>query len=73
MVAGRSKQVFKDWLQARDQAFCDRIQVVAMDGFQGFKTAAQEEATGVVAAMDLFHVARLASEALDHAHQRVQQ
>jgi transposase len=73
MVAGRSKQAFKDWLQARDQAFRDKVQVVAMDGFTGFKTAAQEELPQAVAVMDPFHVARLASEALDRARQRVQQ
>jgi transposase len=35
MVEGRSKQVFKDWLQGRDQVFRDNIEVVAMDGFTG--------------------------------------
>jgi transposase len=64
MVEGRSKQAFKDWLAARGQAFRDKIQVVAMDGFTGFKTAAQEELPDAVAVMDPFHVARVRREAL---------
>ncbi len=43
MVEGRSKQVFKTWLAERDQAWRDGVEVVAMDGFTGFKTAAEEE------------------------------
>jgi transposase len=73
MAAGRSKAVFKDWLQARDQAFRDKIRVVAMDGFTGFKTAAQEELPEAVEVMDPFHVVKLAGDALDRARQRVQQ
>ncbi len=43
MVEGRSKQAFKQWLAARPQAWRDRVEVVAMDGFTGFKTATSEE------------------------------
>jgi transposase len=39
MVEGRSKQVFKTWLASRPQAWRDQLEVVAMDGFTGFKTA----------------------------------
>ncbi len=42
MVEGRSKQVFKTWLADRDQAWREGVEVVAMDGFTGFKTAAAE-------------------------------
>lgn len=35
MVEGRSKKAFKDWLGQQDQAFCEGIEVVAMDGFTG--------------------------------------
>jgi transposase len=73
MVEGRTKRAFKDWLAAQSQAFRDRVQVVAMDGSTGFKTAAAEQVPDAVAVMDPFHVARLASEALDHCRQRVQQ
>jgi hypothetical protein len=38
MVEGRSKQAFKTWLAERPQAWRDAVEVVAMDGFTGFKT-----------------------------------
>ncbi|QCV94599.1 ISL3 family transposase [Acidipropionibacterium acidipropionici] len=73
MVAGRSKKVFKTWLAGRDQAWRDRIEVVAMDGFTGFKTAAAEELPDAVEVMDPFHVVQLAGDQLDVTRQRVQQ
>ena len=73
MVEGRSKAAFKTWLAARDQAFRDRIEVVAMDGFTGFKTATTEALPGAVAVMDPFHVIRLAGDTLDQCRRRVQQ
>lgn len=73
MVEGRSKQVFKTWLAARPQAWRDAVEVVAMDGFTGFKTAASEELPDAVAVMDPFHVVRLAGDALDNCRRRVQQ
>ena len=39
MVEGRSKQAFTRWLADRPPAWRDAIDVVAMDGFTGFKTA----------------------------------
>ena len=42
MVEGRSKQVFKTWLANADTPFRNGVEVVAMDGFTGFKTAAAE-------------------------------
>ena len=73
MVEGRSKQAFKQWLAARDQAWRDRVEVVAMDGFTGFKTATTEELPDATAVMDPFHVVRLAGDALDRCRRRVQQ
>ncbi|MCK0438734.1 ISL3 family transposase [Gordonia alkaliphila] len=73
MVEGRSKQAFKTWLTERDEAWREGIEVVAMDGFTGFKTAAVEELPDVVTVMDPFHVTRLAGEALDECRRRVQQ
>lgn len=73
MVEGRSKQAFKTWLAERPQAWRDRVEVVAMDGFTGFKIAAVEELPGVVTVMDPFHVTRVAGEALDECRRRVQQ
>ncbi len=73
MVEGRSKQVFKTWLEERSRAWRERIEVVAMDGFTGFKTAAQEVLPDAVPVMDPFHVVQLAGDALDRTRQRVQQ
>ena len=73
MVEGRSKQVFKTWLGERDTSWRDCVEVVAMDGFTGFKTATSEELPDAVAVMDPFHVVRLAGDALDQCRRRVQQ
>ncbi|MFB9283911.1 ISL3 family transposase [Pseudoclavibacter helvolus] len=73
MVEGRSKAVFKNWLASRPQHWRDGVEVVAMDGFTGFKTAASEELPKATAVMDPFHVVRLAGDALDVCRRRVQQ
>jgi transposase len=73
MVEGRSKQAFKTWLADQPKAFRDKVQVVAMDGFTGFKTAANEELPAATAVMDPFHVVRLAGDAMDLCRRRVQQ
>jgi transposase len=73
MVEGRSKQAFKRWLSEREASWRDGVDVVAMDGFTGFKTATVEELPDAVAVMDPFHVVRLAGDALDRCRRRVQQ
>ena len=73
MVEGRSKRVFKEWLAARPQAWREAIEVVAMDGFTGFKSATAEELPDAAAVMDPFHVVRLAGDALDQCRRRVRQ
>jgi transposase len=70
MVEGRSKQVFETWLAERPQAWRDLLEVVAMDGFTGFKTATTEELPDAVAVMDPFHVVRLGGDALDQCRRR---
>ena len=74
MVEGRSKQVFKTWLSERDETWRNTVDVVAMDGFTGFKTAAVEELKeDLVVVMDPFHVVRLAGQSLELCRRRVQQ
>jgi len=73
MVEGRSKKVFKEWLNTQSKSWRDGIEVVAMDGFSGFKTATTEELPDAVAVMDPFHAVRLAGDALDDCRRRVQQ
>ena len=72
MVEGRSKAAFKSWLTDRPQAWRDAVEVVAMDGFTGFKTATVEELPTAATVMDPFHVVRLAGDALDRCRRRVQ-
>lgn len=73
MGEGRSKAAFKTWLSERPKPWRDGVEVVAMDGFTGFKTATAEELPDAVAVMDPFHVVRLAGDALDRCRRRVQQ
>ena len=73
MVQGRSRQAFKTWLSQRPKDRRDGIEVVAMDGFTGFKTATTEELPDAVTVMDPFHVVRLAGDALDRCRRRIQQ
>ncbi len=48
MIEGRSKQAFKTWLEAQTPTFRDGVEVLAMDGFTGYKTAAVEAIEQVV-------------------------
>ena len=73
MVPGRSKQVFKTWLASRPDTWRERIEIVAMDGFTGFKSAAAEELPDARAVMDPFHVVHLAGNALDECRRRIGQ
>lgn len=73
MAPGRSKQVFKTWLENRPKAWRDAVEIIAMDGFTGFKTAATEEIPTAVTVMDPFHTVQLAGDGLDRCRQRVQQ
>jgi len=73
MVEGRSKQAFKTWLAERPAAWREGVEVVAMDGFTGFKTAAAEELPDAVPVLDPFHVIRLAGDAMDQCRRRIQQ
>jgi len=73
MVPGRSKQVFKTWLASQPDTWRSRIEIVAMDGFTGFKSAAAEERSDGRAVIDPFHVVHLAGNALDECRRRIQQ
>jgi transposase len=73
MVPGRSAAAMSSWLAARSQAFRDQVQIVAMDGFGGYKNAATQALPDAVTVMDPFHVVALAGHKLDLCRQRVQQ
>ena len=72
LAPGRSKKVLKTWLAQRDQAWRGQVEVVAMDGFTGFKSAVGEELPAARAVMDPFHVVSLAAGKLDECRRRVQ-
>ena len=73
MVPGRSKGVFKTWLASQPNTWREGIEIVAMDGFTGFTSAAAEELPGARAVMDPFHVVRFAGDAHDECHRRTEQ
>lgn len=73
MVAGRSAEVLKGWLNAKDANFRSRVKVVAMDGFAGYRTATADVLPAARAVMDPFHVVHLAADKLTGCRQRIQQ
>ena len=73
LVPGRSAEAMTTWLQARDQRFRAQVEIVAMDGFGGYKNAATTALPDAVTVMDPFHVVALAGHKLDLCRQRVQQ
>ena len=72
VVKGRSSQALRSWLNQRDQSFRDRIEVVSMDGFTGYASAAEEAVPKATRVMDPFHVVRLAGDKVTKCRQRLQ-
>jgi transposase len=73
VVEGRSATALASWLSAQPTAFAAGVEVIAMDGFAGYKTAAAEVVPDAVTVMDPFHVVALAGAKLDLIRQRIQQ
>lgn len=73
LVAGRSAAALTSWLDEQPPAFREQVEVMAMDGFGGYKTAATAVLPGATAVMDPFHVVALAGLKLDLCRQRIQQ
>ncbi|WP_300019123.1 ISL3 family transposase [Pseudonocardia sp.] len=73
VVPGRSAAAMTGWLGAREQSFREQVEIVAMDGFGGYKNAATAVLPDAVTVMDPFHVVALAGHKLDLCRQRVQQ
>ena len=73
MVPGRSAEVLRDWLQAKDANFRSRIQVVAMDGFAGYRAATADALPAARAVMDPFHVVHLVADKLTLCRRRIRQ
>ena len=73
LVSGRSGKAYADWLQARGDAFRKRVKVAALDPFQGYKNAIDEQLQDAVAVADAFHIVKLGGQAVDEVRRRVQQ
>jgi transposase len=73
LVEGRSATALARWLAAQPTDFARPVEVIAMDGFAGYKTAAAEVIPDAVTVMDPFHVVALAGTKLDLIRQRTQQ
>jgi transposase len=73
LVPGRSAAALKTWLADQSSAFRDQVEVVAMDGFTGYKNAAADQLPEATPVMDPFHVVALAGDKLDLCRQRIQQ
>ena len=73
LVEGRSATALARWLAAQPTDFARTVEVIAMDGFAGYKTAAAEVIPDAVTVMDPFHVVALAGTKLDLIRQRTQQ
>jgi transposase len=72
LVEGRSAAALTRRLASQPPQFRDQVEVVAMDGFGGYKTAATEALPEATAVMDPFHVVALAGAKLDLCRQRIQ-
>lgn len=72
LVPGRSGKAYADWLHERGETFRAAVKVAALDPFQGYKTAIDDELEDAVAVLDAFHVVKLGTAALDDCRRRVQ-
>jgi transposase len=73
LVPGRSAAAFKTWLADQTPSFRNQVEIVAMDGFSGYKSAAADQLPEAIPVMDPFHVVALAGDKLDLCRQRIQQ
>ena len=73
IVPGRSGTVFADWLNDRGESFTSGVQIAALDPFQGYKRAIDDELEDATAVLDAFHVVKLAIGAVDEVRRRLQQ
>ena len=72
LVPGRSGAVYRDWLQARGEAFRQRVEVATLDPFHGYKNAIDDQLEDAVAVLDAFHVVKPGTQAVDEVRRRVQ-
>ena len=73
MVEGRSGTAFAKWLARQPDTFRKNVEVVAMDGFNGYKQAVRRVIPHAKEVLDPFHVVRLAGDKVTQCRQRLQQ
>ena len=73
VASGRSKKALKAWIAARGESWRKRFEVVAMDGFTGFRNTVGEESPEAQRIMDPYHVVSLAAGKVDECRRRIQQ
>lgn len=73
LVPGRSGKAYADWLAERGEGFRAGVKIAALDPFQGYKTAIDDQLEDAVAVLDAFHVVKLGTAAVDECRRRVQQ
>ncbi|MBA2638389.1 MAG: transposase [Nocardioidaceae bacterium] len=71
LMPGRSGATVTAWLEARDQAWRDGIEVVALDPSAPFAAAVRRLLPTVTIVVDHWHLVRLANQALTEVRQRL--
>jgi transposase len=71
LTPGRSSAAVTTWLQARDESWRDRIEVVAIDPCAAYARAVRTMLPHATIVVDHFHLDRLANEMLTKVRRRV--
>ena len=71
IVDGRSSKNVTAWLQARSQAWLDRLEVVAIDPSTAYRSAIHTVLPAVQISVDHFHLVKLGNQMLTEVRQRV--
>ena len=73
LVPGRSGTVYKNWLAERGEDFRAGVRIATLDPFQGYKNAIDDQLQDATSVLDVFHIVKLAGDALDEVRRRVHQ
>jgi len=72
IVEGNSASELRRWTQNRDQAWLDRVEVVATDLAESYRAGLSPSLDHAVRVADPFHVVRVANRTVDSVRRRVQ-
>ena len=65
--------MYKNWLAERGEDFRAGVRIAALDPFQGYKNAIDDQLQDATSVLDAFRIVKLAGDALDEVRRRVQQ